>query len=264
MSIESNSIAQRMRWASRRKTSRPEDVAYCLLGIFSVNMPMLYGEGERAFRRLQEEIIKASDDHSIFAWRLPDSETRDSVMCGLLAEHPRCFCDSPAVEVAWVTDLFTTNGSRAFAITNKGLQMEGHFLKVQSEPETYAMALNCRPSEKAQRQLSEGALAILIDGRDLVRVNPSQFVFIRCLPFSTRKIWAERTGTWPVYDEEYLPREPVGSRYSIPSEKVFQDLELQWKPPQSIHDWPPAFPMLLSNSRQGGETEWAPIAWSPS
>ncbi|KAE8365217.1 HET-domain-containing protein [Aspergillus caelatus] len=53
------SIAQRMSWAARRQTTRPEDMAYCLMGIFSVNMPMLYGEGGgKAFLRLQEEIMK--------------------------------------------------------------------------------------------------------------------------------------------------------------------------------------------------------------
>ncbi|KAL9112015.1 MAG: hypothetical protein Q9227_003635 [Pyrenula ochraceoflavens] len=61
--IDSASVAQRMSWASGRKTSRPEDISYCLLGIFNVNMPMLYGEGKKAFRRLQEEIIKSSYDH---------------------------------------------------------------------------------------------------------------------------------------------------------------------------------------------------------
>jgi hypothetical protein len=46
--LESASVTQRMSWASKRKTARSEDLAYCLLGIFGVNMPMLYGEGERA------------------------------------------------------------------------------------------------------------------------------------------------------------------------------------------------------------------------
>jgi hypothetical protein len=42
-----------------RDTTREEDKAYSLLGIFDVHMPLLYGEGEkRAFRRLQEEIDK--------------------------------------------------------------------------------------------------------------------------------------------------------------------------------------------------------------
>lgn len=62
------SIAQRMSWASRRKTKRQEDIAYCLMGIFDVNMPLIYGEGNRAFIRLQEEILKRVNDESIFAW----------------------------------------------------------------------------------------------------------------------------------------------------------------------------------------------------
>ncbi|KAK4135935.1 hypothetical protein BT67DRAFT_433312 [Trichocladium antarcticum] len=66
--IRSASIAQRMSWAANRTTTRREDVAYSLLGILGVNMPILYGEGENAFLRLQEEIIKRSDDQSLFAW----------------------------------------------------------------------------------------------------------------------------------------------------------------------------------------------------
>jgi hypothetical protein len=43
--LDSASIAQRMSWAAGRETTRIEDLAYCLLGIFDVNMPLLYGEG---------------------------------------------------------------------------------------------------------------------------------------------------------------------------------------------------------------------------
>ncbi|PWY93711.1 hypothetical protein BO94DRAFT_422855, partial [Aspergillus sclerotioniger CBS 115572] len=64
----SYSVAQRMCWASMRQCKRVEDIAYFLLGIFDVNMPLLYGEGPRAFVRLQEEIMKEIDDHSLFAW----------------------------------------------------------------------------------------------------------------------------------------------------------------------------------------------------
>lgn len=67
------SIAERMAWASKRKTTRVEDVAYCLLGIFDVNMPLLYGEGNKAFTRLQEEIIKNNSDLSIFGWTSEES-----------------------------------------------------------------------------------------------------------------------------------------------------------------------------------------------
>ncbi|KAL2124997.1 hypothetical protein VTJ04DRAFT_1362 [Mycothermus thermophilus] len=63
------SVGERMSWASRRTTTRVEDMAYCLLGIFDVNMPLLYGEGKRAFRRLQEEILRSNPlDHTLFAW----------------------------------------------------------------------------------------------------------------------------------------------------------------------------------------------------
>ncbi|KIM67914.1 hypothetical protein SCLCIDRAFT_60339, partial [Scleroderma citrinum Foug A] len=61
-------VAQIMSWAARRKTTRVEDRAYSLMGLLGVNMPMLYGEGKKAFHRLQLEIIRASNDQSIFAW----------------------------------------------------------------------------------------------------------------------------------------------------------------------------------------------------
>jgi len=73
---EQYSVAQRMSWASKRVCTRVEDTAYCLLGLFGINMPLLYGEEEKAFIRLQEEIIKATDDHSIYAWTIPQDVLR--------------------------------------------------------------------------------------------------------------------------------------------------------------------------------------------
>jgi len=59
------SVYRRMQWVSTRTTTRQEDMAYCMLGIFDVNMPLLYGEGrKKAFLRLQEEIMKGSTDLS--------------------------------------------------------------------------------------------------------------------------------------------------------------------------------------------------------
>ena len=63
-SIQGASIAQRMSWAANRETTELEDRAYSLLGIFGVNMSLIYGEGKRAFLRLQLEIIAQSDDDS--------------------------------------------------------------------------------------------------------------------------------------------------------------------------------------------------------
>jgi hypothetical protein len=50
-------VDERFKWAESRETTREEDWAYCLLGIFDVSMPALYGEGkEKAIRRLKQEI----------------------------------------------------------------------------------------------------------------------------------------------------------------------------------------------------------------
>ena len=66
------SVAERMSWAEKRETKREEDIAYSLLGIFDIHMPLIYGEGmKNAFRRLREEIDKCS---SIDRSRLLSSE----------------------------------------------------------------------------------------------------------------------------------------------------------------------------------------------
>jgi hypothetical protein len=60
VSLSDLSVEERMSWAKRRKTKREEDMAYCLLGIFNVHMPLIYGEGQgNALKRLQGEIEKA-------------------------------------------------------------------------------------------------------------------------------------------------------------------------------------------------------------
>jgi hypothetical protein len=66
--------AEKMSWVSHRKTTRTEDMAYCLLGIFNINMPLLYGEGAGAFRRLQEQILANHGDLSVLAWKPLDHE----------------------------------------------------------------------------------------------------------------------------------------------------------------------------------------------
>lgn len=65
--INDYSLAQRMSWAACRRTIRREDIAYCLLGIFDIQMPLLYGEGYKAFLRLQEIISTRSSDLTLFA-----------------------------------------------------------------------------------------------------------------------------------------------------------------------------------------------------
>ncbi|EPE34213.1 hypothetical protein GLAREA_07226 [Glarea lozoyensis ATCC 20868] len=79
-------IAYRMSWASKRETTRPEDEAYCLLGIFELSMPLIYGEGRRAFQRLQQEIIRQTEDYTFLLW-----SERLREPAGVLASSPGCF-----------------------------------------------------------------------------------------------------------------------------------------------------------------------------
>lgn len=113
------SIAQRMSWAAKRTTTRLEDRAYSLMGLFDVNMPMIYGERERAFIRLQEQIISKSTDESIFVWDLDllEDSTRDAkhVHCGLLATSPACF--------ARCGDVIRSGRSRGFRINQFGISI---------------------------------------------------------------------------------------------------------------------------------------------
>ncbi|OQO10794.1 hypothetical protein B0A48_04094 [Cryoendolithus antarcticus] len=89
--LEAFSMAQRLSWMAGRKTTRIEDEAYCLLGLLGVNMPLLYGEGRRAFTRLQEEVIRSNDDLSIFAWNAPGAEDPQMSRFSLFAPSPASF-----------------------------------------------------------------------------------------------------------------------------------------------------------------------------
>ncbi|KAH0555717.1 hypothetical protein GP486_006338 [Trichoglossum hirsutum] len=89
--IFSASIAGRMSWMGNRVTTRAEDMAYCMLGIFKINMALLYGEGANAFLRLQEEIIKISDDQTIFCWGFVSPEVVPPTWQNILAPHPAAF-----------------------------------------------------------------------------------------------------------------------------------------------------------------------------
>ena len=69
------SVMRRLMWARERQTTRVEDRAYSLMGLFGVNMSTIYGEGDNAFKRLQEEILKTSSDQTLFAWGTPLSDS---------------------------------------------------------------------------------------------------------------------------------------------------------------------------------------------
>ena len=63
-----NDIREKLRLASTRQTTRVEDAAYSLLGIFSMTLPATYGEGDKALGRLLSQLLTSSGDTSILAW----------------------------------------------------------------------------------------------------------------------------------------------------------------------------------------------------
>ena len=86
--LSRKAVGRRMSWASKRQTTRIEDMAYCLLGIFDINMPLVYGEHTNAFLRLQEEIARQYSDLSLFAWCQKDD---NPPFRGLFAVSPTEF-----------------------------------------------------------------------------------------------------------------------------------------------------------------------------
>ena len=121
------SIAKRMSWASKRKTTRVEDLAYCLMGLFGVNMPLIYGERHKAFIRLQTEIMKYSDDQSLFAWKTPPAV--DDFRCGLLASSPMYFAESRNIS-PFSRHASDYESQPPFSMTSRGVSISLPILEV--------------------------------------------------------------------------------------------------------------------------------------
>jgi len=158
--VSKASVAKRMSWASARATTLPEDMAYCLMGIFNVHLAPLYGEGaEHAFLRLQEEILRRSDDMSLLAWGILNQEDHpiihhttletfsdDSSSLPVLATSPADFAGMSSVVSA---PLPPTTPTTSFALTNKGLHITLPLLQVghsstSTTQKYYLAALACR------------------------------------------------------------------------------------------------------------------------
>ena len=152
--LQSASVAEKMSWAAGRCTTRLEDEAYSLLGLFGVNMATIYGEGRRAFRRLQEEIMRSTQDHSIFAWNDPDA------CSGMLAHSPRQFSGSAGYKLTEYTGFFerfrienSSSLDLSYSMTNSGLRIQLPVVQMPSFFGGIVMAFLCcfwNASEKDQ------------------------------------------------------------------------------------------------------------------
>ncbi|KAH6654281.1 heterokaryon incompatibility protein-domain-containing protein [Truncatella angustata] len=153
-------VAERLSWAARRETTRREDMAYCLLGLFQLNMPLLYGEGDRAFVRLQEEIIRTTNDHTILTWGLGYSPGSfisghrlykpDWQLQSPLVPSPDLFEDwgsSPALKTFLSADLpgkiQVLGRGFPYTMTNSGIQMELPLIWLDKANGVALAILNC-------------------------------------------------------------------------------------------------------------------------
>ncbi|KAK4973506.1 hypothetical protein LTR42_005495 [Elasticomyces elasticus] len=145
-------VAQKMSWMAGRQTTRPEDMAYALLGLCDVNMPLLYGEGGKAaFRRLQLQIIADSDDETIFAWQAmygralynPNANRQT-----MLAQAPDAFSHAGDVLKIPASNEYYSHRPH-YAMTNRGLLYQGRAKKLWKDrhghdtPGHYMIHLNC-------------------------------------------------------------------------------------------------------------------------
>jgi hypothetical protein len=115
-----NRAWEKMTWAAGRKTTRIEDIAYSLTGIFDITMTIAYGEGDRAFKRFMAELIQNCEEWQILVWAggLPGSPT-----------EPACYhtTNVPALEVlknrhiSWWGE---GSGDSEFSVTKRGVQVK--------------------------------------------------------------------------------------------------------------------------------------------
>lgn len=170
-SIFSASVAERMSWAANRKSTRREDSAYCLLGIFDINMPLMYGENDKAFVRLQEEILKVSTDHSIFAWtwtkETPSIREGHPYHVSFLAPNIGCFANSGTIIEAKLPESYAV-ADEIFAMTNLGLSLRLPLIRTSSEL-FYAILQCSRPQDDVGRQRWQLCIPVLKTKQAFVR-----------------------------------------------------------------------------------------------
>lgn len=123
-------VPEKMLWASRRRTTRIEDIAYCLIGIFDISLMIAYGEGNRAFFRLMEGIIKRYDKWDVFIW-----SGRCSRYNAALPDAPHSYATGCIRTLRSAVDRAASYefGDRRFALTNHGLEIRVLLLIVDVE-----------------------------------------------------------------------------------------------------------------------------------
>jgi hypothetical protein len=192
-------VARRMSWAATRETTRVEDLAYCLLGIFNVNMSLIYGEGMKAFARLQTTILQTTADLSIFAWA--DDRIDCPEYMGMLAESPRQFARCGDIEVTPGDSVYAN-----FVIITRGIQTEASLLEIrgyQGEAMTLILDTLCYAGGNML-----GVCVRKIGGSLYARCKPGSRVMLGQSPIESRQL-----GFFPTLVEPLTLITRLPSRY---------------------------------------------------
>lgn len=186
------SVAQILSWAAGRETKRDEDRAYSLLGILGVTMDSRYGEGSKAFVRLQQAIMHKGKDESMFAWAMEQEKPT-----GLFAPSPDSYSEC--------TDVFKTSGSLGFSESNGELS-----IKLKTLPhgmETYYAILNCLKGTSTDKRIAILLSRLSTDG-EYVRVKGMIKEGKTMIPLSDMGRFEERSLRVPIE-----PTEPPLKRF---------------------------------------------------
>ncbi|KAK4209716.1 hypothetical protein QBC37DRAFT_449800 [Rhypophila decipiens] len=177
-------VTRRLSWAARRKATRQEDLAYCLLGLFDVHMPLIYGEGNKAFVRLQEAIAQSTNDLSIFARQQVPSTSLLPINT-----YRGIFASSPS-EFQHCNEIFVpherSHQDVSFTLTNTGLRFDSAMFMAVDLDDTASstspdllMGLNCfEKSVRTSNAFKWVAIRLRrISGEHYVRVLASEPVY---------------------------------------------------------------------------------------
>ncbi|KAG1800530.1 uncharacterized protein BJ212DRAFT_111655 [Suillus subaureus] len=245
------SIAEKMSWAAGRKTQKIEDRAYSLMGLFGIHMPIIYGEGEKAFRRLQLKIMKSSDDQTIFAWKDSLDYPHPDRTRGLLASAPDVFLrGSPIVPIDdsdLIDSLHTArspnpfhNLPRGYSILNDGIRIT---LPMKEAGDAWLAVLRCKGKDQkfpygiylTKRENCDGFLRTLptklqvLDSEDLKDLAPQTIRIVvdhHILPTIKRRQFLTLQSTDPVWKHcgYYVCRTP-GSSHDVGQGGGYQALD---------------------------------------
>ncbi|OJA16689.1 hypothetical protein AZE42_06978 [Rhizopogon vesiculosus] len=118
-------VYMKMKWASTRRTTRIEDNAYCLLGIFNLSIPVSYGEGRWDFHRLMETLIQRCNEWQIFAWVGSCSPYND-----VIPASPRCYGGNAQGVDGINSQQCPPVGDKSFRLEQPGMKLKIFLVKI--------------------------------------------------------------------------------------------------------------------------------------